>query len=303
MFSLLPKTIIDTMVEYAIPEHYVLRQGITDAHIQYQELAANPHGFDTIREYYPSRISMYLACKNPSDHAVLHVLQKPSYISWVYFIDNPNDMAVEYICRHYHYLRSVYVDEHAIWTGFAKNPHDRILDIVFTFTNEQFTRYVWDGLSMNTNERAILFLLERHQYNYIQSSHASDLVVEYLLQHPMSIQWGDFCRNPNSIAVDFLFDTWLHEGTINARDEVLFAGRIDWEPLSQNPHDRVVSFLLRHPYCIDMDFASDNTNERMVLYVMNYPTQMNRRAFTRNPSIFQLQKNQNEIDNYRTLLH
>jgi hypothetical protein len=301
MFSLLPKTILHTIVAYAIPDHYVLRQGITDAHIHYQELAANPHGFDTIREN-PSRICMYLACKNPSDHAVLHVLQKPSYISWVYFIDNPNDMAVDYICQHYYYLRSMYNEEHAIWTGFAKNPHDRILDIVFCFRHEQFTRVVWEGLSMNTNERAILFLIERQQYNYIQSSHASDLVVEYLLQHPLSIHWGELCRNPNPTAVAFLFDTWFYNGIIDAQDKVIMIHRIDWEPLCQNPHDRVVSFLLRHPYCIDMDFASDNTNERMVLYLMNHPTQINRRAFTRNPSIFQLQKNQKEMEMYGTML-
>ena len=71
----------------------------------------------------------------------------------------------------------------------------------------------------------------------------------------------------------------------------MLPNHIDWEPLCQNPNDRVVSFLLRNHTYIDEDFASDNTNPLMVTYLILYGKKINRRAFSRNPSIFQLVKN------------
>jgi hypothetical protein len=109
MCFLLPDSLIITIFEYTIPNHYVLLPMINDSHIYLHECSANPNGFDMMMSNHPHHISTFLLSKNHDDRAISYLLRIPSIsINFIYFIDNPCDTAVDYICKHYTELRATY---------------------------------------------------------------------------------------------------------------------------------------------------------------------------------------------------
>lgn len=102
------------------------------------------------------------------------------------------------------------------------------------------------------------------------SSNTNTRAVQWLVDHPNSIDMSLFCKNPHPLAIDYLL-THLDE--------------IDWESFSSNPSDLAVDYLLTHTDRVSWDRMCQNIHPRAIQYLIDHPPLIHWHSFSQNPWI------------------
>jgi hypothetical protein len=297
MFHELNSDLVLTIIHYFTPSSYVLRDDIQEHHINRRHFSANKYGVTLILNDYRYTDGTLLS-RNPHPDAVHYILQHHDLIDWYMLSMNPNDQAVSYLLSHPDLIQ---------WWYFCQNTNDRAVD--YLLQPEHASRLIWSSLVRNTHSTIVDYVLDHITHiHHIPCDHPHPKIIQYIITHPKEIHWRSLLCNPNHDAVTFVFTYWeTHHITYRDQDTdyVIDPSRIDWTMISRNPHDRMVSLLLRYPQYINgYDFAQ-NTNERAVTYAIAHyqEIKLDRHVFSQNPSIFIAHVNHDMIKEWQNELN
>lgn len=248
MFSSLSTSILQQVLEYAIPYAVDLRPEFADVPID--SFSKHPMAFFYLvqRDMDVRILSNTMLSEQNNDEIVRYLLEHPDQIDFLSFCKNPHPKAVQYVLEKIKTKKDIETDvQHYaslpqnIRTSLSKNTHD---DIV---------RY--ELVNVRSYQLPILEF----------AANPNDLIVTYLLEQPYYIyHWNQFSKNPNKRVIDYL----LRE----------LPDRIDWSNFARHDDDRVVTLFLElirikpeHFFYNCIDAACVNPNNMMVEYLLREP--------------------------------
>lgn len=285
MFSLLPRSLLQQALSYAIPQQCIPMNDIFISLLRKDELAANPSAIPLIFDASFSKVNLgYQLSKNPHPAAISYLLVHPEEIDYDTFCLHNDDRAVQYILTMSQYFHP---DEY-YWYLMVQNPNDNMVDF-FIHSNCTLTEDMYKGLGMNPNERVITFLFEQGKQEYLSCAHPSDQLVEYFLANPGQIILEEFMRNPHDKAVEYIFEYWyknemVDRETNRVRNVIL----MQWIDFCQNSNDRMVDFVLQYKHCVNWYVMMKNKNPRVIPHVIEFFKKTHCiRALSSYPPIFQ----------------
>lgn len=301
MFSLLPRSLLQQALSYAIPQQCIPMNDIPISLLLNYELVANPSATPII--FHPAFSQKKLGhqlSKNSHPAAISYLLAHPKEIDYDTFCLHNDDRAVQYILTMSQYFHP---DEY-YWYLMAQNPHDTMVDF-FIHSNCTLTEDMYKGLGMNPNERVVAYLFQQGKQDYFSCEHSNDRVVEYLLANPGQIILEEFMRNPHDKAVEYIFEYWYKNGMVDREtNRIRNVTQMQWFELWQNSNDRMIDFILQYKQCVNWYVMMHNKNPRVIPHVIDFfkKTQCIR-ALSSYPPIFQCVDDKETMLEFEQLLH
>jgi hypothetical protein len=300
MFSLLPQSLFQQALSYAIPQQIIPLNDIPISLLRKDELATNPSAIPLIFHPSFSKANLgYQLSKNPHPTAISYLLAHPEEIDYETFCLHNDDRAVQYILTMSSYFRP---DDH-YWYLMAQNQNDRMVDF-FIHSSSTLTEDMYKGLGMNPNERVVTFLFEQGKQDYLSCSHSNDRVIDYFLANPDKIVLEEFMRNPHDKAVEYVFHYWYKHGIVDKHtNRIHNTTQIPWFALCQNSNNRMVDFVLQYKQCVNWYAMMHNPNPRVIPHVIRFFTQTHCvRALSSYPHIFQCVDDKKVMEEYKQVL-
>jgi hypothetical protein len=144
----------------------------------------------------------------------------------------------------------------------------------------------WHRVSLNTNDRVVSYFISTKPdmipiFFPLFWKNSNDKMVLYLWEHyQYRVNWTFFSKNTSDVAVDLLLSH------INS---------VDWESVNENPHPRLVTFLLSHPEYIQESF-NKNKDPRALSYLLSHPNRINWDYLSSHPDLFKENKSETRKD-------
>jgi len=219
----------------------------------WRALSGNPEAVSILIHEYPQNIRWKEWCSVESLPAIEYALRFPEQIVWSSFSANSHPRAVCYMTSN---------SENIDWEALSKNVCPDVVPIMA----EHLHRVQFRRLGLNKCPQVISFLLSHLDQVPIAwrldtfSSNPTQEMVNYLIQNPEEINWIQFCRNPNPVALDFLFSNHSHKIAwkmlaLNSNPIVIEKVKENlkrlmipsmWEILLHNPSGEWVPFVMQH---------------------------------------------------------
>lgn len=169
------------------------------------------------------------------------------------------------------------------WANACMNENDKMVDqLLYQFelmpwnTGDVEWWKKWHRLALNKNDRVVAYFIDNvphliHLFLPLFCKNSNERMVRYLWEHFRdNIDWVFFSKNTSDFAMDILFD---------------HIERIDWESANENPHPRMVEYVLSHPECIRSSL-NKNTHPRVFTYLLSRPDIIDWKYLSLHPDVF-----------------
>ena len=236
--------------------------------VTHNKAITNPAAIEYIKDVlnrYPNQIEWNLLSKNPSAielikdkirKETLHqndIVVEPELLHELDELDELDDVVET------HYRKKI------DWWALSQNPN------AMELLKANSTKIYWNGLSANTNLKAIELLKDK--------IYAENLINQDVLDNlnpSDKIDWWALSQNTNAIE--------LLKRNID---------KINWALLSKNPNQEAIKLLKANPTKIDWDYLSENSNSGAIELLKANPAKINlyRLAQNPNPNAVELLKN------------
>lgn len=242
-----PLDVLYLISSFVIPTHYTLRTDIPRLNelLDKKTILLNPRSFYQLHVEKEDREDK----ENKKDKDVVS-LAHTKYIDWANACMNENDKMVDQLLHQFELMpwNTGDVEWWKKWHRLALNKNDRIVS--YFIDNVPHTIHVFLPLfCKNSNERMVWYLWEHFRDN---------------------IDWVFFSKNTSDAAMDILFN---------------HIERIDWESANENPHPRMVEYVLSHPECIRFSL-NKNTHPRVFTYLLSRPDIIDWKYLSLHPDVF-----------------
>lgn len=259
MFSSLSPTILQQVLEYAIPYAVELHPEFADADIPIEAFSKHPMAFFYLvqRDMDVRILSNTMLSEQNNDEIVRYLLEHPDMIDFLSFCKNPHPKAVQYVLEKSKTKKEIEkeieknkdtetdVQHYAnlpqnIRTSLSKNTHDDI--VRYELVNVRSYQLPILEFAANPNDLIVTYLLEQPYYIYHWnqfSKNPNKRVIDYLLEHPDRIDWSNFARHDDDRVVTLFLEL------IRIKPEKFFYNCID--AACANPNNMMVEYLLRDP--------------------------------------------------------
>jgi len=162
------------------------------------------------------------------------------------------------------------------WDLFSSNPDDKAVSYLLEH-EDKINQWNW---SMNKNPRCIRYLLKLRKtipfYMYQRVCYCSDAdVTKIVLEQTNPLSWAGICSNPSEESASFLLNI-LENNHSSVRN-------INWNMLHQNTNPRIVAYLIADPDEIDMERFQENNSDLAVRYCIQH-TEHFYKGFSSNPN-------------------
>lgn len=236
-----------------IVENFIRREPNCVIESIWRALSGNPQAVSLMIQEYPQYICWKDWCTIETIEAIEYTLRFPEHIVWSAFSANSHPLAVCHMKSN---------SEKIDWDALSKNVCPDVVPIMEDHLQHvQFRR-----LGLNQCPEVVRFLLT--QLDHVDklwrldtfSLNATNEMVTYLIHHPDEINWVNFCRNPNPLALDFLFENYSHKiawkmlalntnptamNIVKQNLQRLIVPSI-WEILLHNPSGNWVPYVIQH---------------------------------------------------------
>ena len=244
---------IDFLIENKnnIPTYYeLLINNISP--VSHNKAITNPAAIEYIKDVlnrYPDNIEWHLLSLNPNAIELLKQKIREEFLH-----PNVDEFVEDDPLSGLHNIIQPHYSKKIDWWALSSNPNA----IELLIANRE--KIHWDGLSANTNLKAIELLKEK-----INAENLINQRVLNNLNYSEKIAWWALSQNPNAIE--------LLKRNID---------KINWALLSKNPNQEAIKLLKANPFKIDWNGLSINPNALELL--KEYPKKINWDMLSKNPN-------------------
>ena len=270
--------------------------------INWNLLSVNPNAIELLREN-PDKIVWSKLSSNPCQDAIKLLKENRDKIDWYWLSKNPKaiELLKEKIKKENQMseeeLEELNPYQKISWINLSINP------AAIELLKANFEKIHWDGLSANTNLKAIELLKEKINAENLINQRALNN-----LNYSEKIDWDVLSANPNAIELlknNLNKINWeaISNNTNPNAIELLRTNpnNIDWDSLSLNPYDKAIELLKAYPKKINWEYLSGNHNPEAIKLLKANPKKINWEYLSANPNAIELLKENPKKINWRNL--
>ena len=271
----LPTDILRIIVAFHLPVQYTLRTDIDSQQLHRGRLMTSARGFRHVLSHYPRVHFLPCAvwCQDETGDILDYLLSRSESIYVPSLFTNPCEQAVTFIFDY------PFID----WSYACQNSNERMVDrllvqfdLMYWNTGDVEWWKKWHRVAFNPNDRVVDYFLEHTEYisGFLPFfwKNENERLLQFLWEnYHLYINWPILCSNESELAVDIM---------------LAHLERVEWVSANENSNPRIVRFLIEHPsYIIPISF-SKNRSLVALNYMIAHPVLIDWYSISNHPHLF-----------------